>query len=120
MYAYTHPAISYLLENQFGGVRLTNAHNEMITILVNTGILGLLTFLGIFMLGGSIILGIMALYDKLTGVAPEGFTTVLIIQLFMGSIIMISLGIIGYYISKIYEETKRRPRYIVTEICKEK
>ena len=48
MYAYTHPAISYLLENQFGGVRLTNAHNEMITILVNTGILGLLTFLGIF------------------------------------------------------------------------
>lgn len=80
----------------------------------------LVTFLGIFMLGGSIILGIMALYDKLTGVAPEGFTTVLIIQLFMGSIIMISLGIIGYYISKIYEETKRRPRYIVTEICKEK
>ncbi len=41
----------------------------------------------------------------------------ILIQLFSSSIIMISLGIIGYYISKIYEEVKGRPRYIITDTC---
>lgn len=77
------------------------------------------TLLGMLMLCSSVILGFLALYDKFTGVAPEGFTTVNIILLFTGSIIMISLGIIGYYISKIYEEVKARPRYIVTTTCGE-
>lgn len=79
----------------------------------------LVTLLGALMLAGSAVLGCAALYDKLTGVAPEGFTTVIIIQLFTGSIIMISLGIIGYYISRIYEEVKDRPRYIISRTCGE-
>ena len=36
--------------------------------------------------------------------------------LFIGSAVMMSLGIIGYYIARIYEEVKRRPRYIVSKI----
>lgn len=44
----------------------------------------------------------------------------IIIQLFTGSIIMISLGIIGYYIAKIYDEVKGRPRYIIASTCGEK
>lgn len=47
-YAYHHPAISIMLENQFSGLRLTNAHSELITLLVNTGVLGVVSFLGIF------------------------------------------------------------------------
>ena len=35
-----------------------------------------------------------------------------------GKRMMISLGIIGYYISKIYEEVKRRPRYIISKVIK--
>ena len=35
--------------------------------------------------------------------------------LFIGSLIMISLGIIGYYIARIYDEVKGRPRYIIEE-----
>ena len=37
-----------------------------------------------------------------------------IITIFIGSIIMISLGIIGYYIARIYEEIKGRPKYIIS------
>lgn len=48
------------------------------------------------------------------GHALEGFTTVILLLLIIGSIIMISLGIIGCYISKIYEEVKGRPRYLVS------
>lgn len=79
--------------------------------------LQLVTLMGIIMLIFSLLLGISSLYDKFTGVAPEGFTTIIIILLFSGSLMMISLGIIGYYISKIYDEVKDRPRYIVSKTC---
>ena len=75
------------------------------------------TVLGVVMLLASVLLGANALYQKIAGVALDGFTTVILLQLFSGSIIMISLGIIGYYIAKIYEEIKERPRYIVSEVC---
>ena len=39
----------------------------------------------------------------------------IILLLFIGSLIMISLGIIGYYIARIYDEVKGRPRYIIEE-----
>ncbi|OLR62142.1 glycosyl transferase [Anaerostipes sp. 992a] len=77
----------------------------------------IVTILGGIMLFFSLILGGIALVQKFQGVALEGFTTVIIIQLFTGSMIMISLGIIGYYIAKIYEEIKGRPRYIIAKQC---
>lgn len=75
----------------------------------------IVTVLGVFMLLASFVLALIALYQKLTGEALGGFTTVIILQCFTGSVMMISLGIIGYYISKIYDEVKNRPRYIVAE-----
>jgi dolichol-phosphate mannosyltransferase len=77
----------------------------------------IVTALGVIMLIVAVVLGVIALVQKFTGVALSGFTTVIMIELFVGSIVMISLGIIGYYISKIYEETKQRPKYIVSHIC---
>ena len=47
-------------------------------------------------------------------------SSVLIVLLLIGSAIMLSLGIIGYYIAKIYEEVKRRPRYIISSIVRGK
>lgn len=75
----------------------------------------IVTVLGIVMLLASLILAIGALYQKIVGIALGGFTTVIILQCFTGSIVMISLGIIGYYISKVYDEVKGRPRYIVSD-----
>ena len=66
----------------------------------------------VFLLG--IVLGIQTLVRYFSGHAVEGFTTVILLLLLLGSIIMISLGIIGYYISRIYEEVKGRPRYIIS------
>ena len=63
----------------------------------------------------SLILGAETLYNKIWGGSAEGFPTVIILQLLTSSIIMFSLGIIGFYISKIYEEIKYRPRYIIRE-----
>ena len=62
----------------------------------------------------AVILGIQTIVRYLSGHAVEGFTTVILLILLIGSVIMISLGIIGYYIARIYEETKGRPKYIIS------
>lgn len=82
--------------------------------------LQLVTLLGIVVFLCSVVLGIHSLWQKFTGHALEGFTTVILLQLIIGSILMICLGIIGYYIAKIYEEIKDRPRYIVSDHCEGK
>jgi len=76
------------------------------------------TVLGFLMLIISLVFGVWALIDKIIGRALEGMTTVIIITIFIGSIIMISLGIIGYYIARIYEEIKGRPKYIISSTVK--
>ena len=83
----------------------------------STAPLQLVTLLGVVVFCCSVVLGIWSLIQKVTGQALEGFTTVILLQLLIGSILMICLGIIGYYIAKIYEEIKDRPRYIVAERC---
>ncbi len=80
----------------------------------------IVTVLGVIMLIVSILFGGIALIQKACGQALEGFTTVILIQLFSSSIVMISLGVIGYYIARIYEEIKGRPRYIITATCGDK
>lgn len=79
--------------------------------------LHLVTVFGILTLLVSLVLGVIALVQKFMGLALGGFTTVIILLLFLGSLIMISLGIIGYYVGNIYEEIKDRPRYVVAETC---
>lgn len=80
--------------------------------------LQLVTIVGVITFIISVILGIDTLYNKIWGNSQAGFPTVIILQLFTTSIIMFSLGIMGYYISKIYEEIKQRPRYIISEVLK--
>ena len=77
--------------------------------------LHLVTFAGLVFLGLSVLLALQTLYLKLAGRAVSGFATVILLELIIGSLLMISLGIIGEYLARIYEELKGRPRYIVTE-----
>ena len=82
--------------------------------------LQLVTLLGVVVFLCSVVLGIWSLWQKVSGQALEGFTTIILLQLIIGSILMICLGIIGYYVARIYEEIKDRPRYIVAEECEGK
>ena len=77
--------------------------------------LNLVTFAGAVTFIIAVIFGINTLYNKFSGRSAEGFPTVILLLLITSSIIMFSLGIIGYYLAKIYEELKARPRYIVNE-----
>ncbi|MBR1930484.1 MAG: glycosyltransferase family 2 protein [Lachnospiraceae bacterium] len=78
--------------------------------------LQLVMILGMISIGFSIVLAIQTLVRYLTHTAVEGFTTVILLILIVGGFIMISLGIIGHYIARIYEEVKGRPKYIISSV----
>jgi len=68
---------------------------------------------GIAFLIVAFILGIQTFAKWLTGTAATGFSTVILLQLAIGGLILISLGLIGIYIARIFTEVKGRPRYII-------
>lgn len=80
-----------------------------------TAPLQFVTFMGITMIIFSVILGVQTLVKYFMGTAVEGFTTVILLLLVIGGCIMISLGIIGHYLARIYEEVKGRPKYIIRD-----
>lgn len=62
----------------------------------------------------AVVLGIQSLFNYFTHQSVSGFSTVILLILITSSLLMFSTGIIGVYISRIYNEVKRRPRYIVS------
>ena len=61
------------------------------------------------------ILGVQTLFAKISGTAVAGFTTINLLLLVIGSMLMVALGIIGEYLARIYDEVKMRPRYIISK-----
>lgn len=74
-----------------------------------------ITAMGLLMFIAFLMIGVHTIYMKLSHQALNGFTTVILLLLIIGSSVMVSLGIIGIYISKIYHEVKARPRYLIAE-----
>lgn len=75
----------------------------------------IITWSGILFFIFAVILAVQTIVNFCKGTAADGFSTVILLLLIIGSILMLGIGIIGYYLSKIYEEIKQRPRYIVSE-----
>ena len=75
----------------------------------------LITGLGVFISCISFIVILYVLVSFFNGTTVPGWSSTLIIVCFIGGIQLISLGVIGEYIGKIYLETKARPRYIISE-----
>ncbi len=78
--------------------------------------LQLVTVMGMISILFSVILAVQTLVKYLMGTAVEGFTTVILLILIIGGFLMLSLGIIGHYIARIYEEVKGRPKYIISKV----
>ena len=79
--------------------------------------LQLVTVMGMTLILFSVILAVQTLVKYLMGTAVEGFTTVILLILIVGGFLMLSLGIIGHYIARIYEEVKGRPKYIISKVA---
>lgn len=93
--------------------------NKMITLAMD-GItsmsvrpLRMISGLGFLVFVFSLVMCVISLVDWVNGNNVPGYTTTLIVSLLIGGVTLLSLGIIGEYIGKIYMETKHRPRYII-------
>ena len=53
------------------------------------------------------------LYQLVSGRTVEGWTSLMVVLLFFGSAQLVTLGIIGEYIGRIYDQTRGRPRYVI-------
>jgi dolichol-phosphate mannosyltransferase len=70
--------------------------------------------LGLAAIAGSLIFAAYAVYVKFVlGRSPVGFTALILVLTFFSGVQLLSLGVIGEYLGRVYEETKGRPRYIV-------
>lgn len=115
-------SVTYCVQERTEGVSKWSTKSLIKYAITNIGSfssmpLHIVTVLGFVMLAVSVVFSLVSLVQKIGGIALGGFTTVIILLLFSSSIIMISLGIIGYYIARIYEEIKGRPRFIISRIC---
>ena len=77
--------------------------------------LQVVTFTGVLFLLFAFLFGLQTAYVYLSGHAVTGFATVIFLLLIIGSLLMISLGIIGIYLARIYDEIKGRPRYLISQ-----
>lgn len=83
--------------------------------------LRMISALGFLVFVFSCVMGVVSLVDWARGNNVPGYTTTMIVSLLIGGVTLLSLGIIGEYVGKIYMETKHRPRYIIdTFVWKEK
>ncbi len=82
-------------------------------IAFSTRPLSIVSYIGSAAILAGAIVAIQTIINWARGVALEGFTTVILLLLFLGGGILLGLGLIGQYVAAIYEEVKGRPRYVV-------
>lgn len=80
----------------------------------------IITCLGALIFFISLIVLIVFICLKYTGVTVSGWTSIVASIWMIGGIQMLCLGVIGEYIGKIYNETKKRPRYIISKVILDK
>ena len=81
--------------------------------------LHLITILGILFFVIAILMSGYTFLIWLSGKALSGFATIILLQLGIASLIMVGLGIVGEYLSAIYQEVKKRPLYFIMENCED-
>ena len=100
----SHYPLSKMIAIAVDGI--TSLSVRPISIITGTGcVVSLIGFVGI----------IWAIITAILGNAVAGWTSIVCIVCFLGGIQLLSLGVIGEYIGKIYLESKHRPRYIISE-----
>ena len=124
MIGYTTDVVYYERGERFAGEskyplgKMLSFAVEGITSL-STKPIRLITGLGFFIFLISIIILIYSLVRHFMGETIVGWTTLMVSVWGIGGLILLSLGVVGEYIGKIYLETKARPRFIVEEFLHE-
>jgi len=74
------------------------------------------TYIGLAVAVTAAVYGVMVIYDTLQNGAPPGYPSLITVVLFMGGLQLMTLGILGEYVGRIFNETKGRPLYLVQDV----
>ena len=80
-----------------------------------TVLLRLIVFMGFAVAAAGAVLAAYAIYARLTEDSPAGYTSVVVLLLVLSGFIIISLGVVGLYVGRIFDQVKRRPLFVVEE-----
>jgi glycosyltransferase involved in cell wall biosynthesis len=75
--------------------------------------LKLVSYVGLFTLLFGVIVGSISVLQKVGGHAIDGFTTVNLLIIIIGGALLLSVGILGHYMARLYDEIKARPSYLI-------
>ena len=100
----SHYPLKKMLALAFNGI--TSLSVKPISLITGLGI-------GVSILG--VIIAVWAIVEAILGNTVAGWTSTICVVCLLGGIQLVSLGVIGQYVGKTYLETKRRPRYIISE-----
>ncbi len=107
-------------DTKFNAWKLWNLAVEGITSF-STVPLKIWTYIGLLISLCSFLYAIAIIIDKLLfGNSVSGYSSIMVSLLFLGGVQLIGIGVLGEYVGRIYMESKKRPRYIVSEICQSK
>ena len=77
-----------------------------------------MTVIGLLLSVVAAILSIIWIINYFNNIEPEGWTSLMLVILFIGGMTMFSLGIIGEYIGRLYLLSSNKPQYVVKEKTK--
>jgi polyisoprenyl-phosphate glycosyltransferase len=75
--------------------------------------LRLATLLGILTAGGGFLIALWAIIEKLIIKTPQGWSSLIAVTMLVGGVQLLMLGVIGEYLSRVYDDVRQRPIYIV-------
>lgn len=76
----------------------------------------IITFIGLVTVFIAIILAVSTVISWARGNTVQGYSTILLVELILGGVIILSLGVVGEYVGKTFMETKKRPRYVIDSL----
>ena len=120
---FNQTGLSYEREERHSGKSKYNRFIGSVRIAMN-GLVGfsskplvILSYVGFMLALISFLIGVSYLLQKLSGINyPLGFSSTIILICFFSGIQLLSIGVLGEYIARIYNQVKKRPQYIVDEL----
>ncbi len=113
--------VTYVREARFAGTG-SYTMRRMLKLAIDGALsfsvrpLQVMSHIGLLVTGGATLWGLWLIAERLLGVATvPGWTSTVVAVLFMGGLQLVSLGVLGAYLGRIFYETKRRPLYFVAE-----
>jgi glycosyltransferase involved in cell wall biosynthesis len=118
---YREKAVTYQRDQRFAGKssfnywKLWNFALEGVTSFT-TAPLKFATYIGVMIATGAFIYGVVIIYKTMVyGNPVAGYPSLMVVMLFLGGIQLVGLGIVGEYLGRMFDETKRRPLYLIQD-----